>query len=115
MVCIKYWPTAAPGGLLTVSGLPKSLLWSVKVQASVKKPDPVKVNHCWIVTLPLDGRMLGGKERCPPANADPLKLGLFIRSTPPETSATLRRSPSGPPTQPGSAVVPPGATPVLKL
>src|SRR4051812_4119414 len=92
MVCIKYWPTVAPGGFAPP-------LRSEKVYASVKKPDPVNVNHCSMVTLPLFGRMLTGRERYPPAKLEGLKFGLLNWSCPPETVAIFISVPFAPPTE----------------
>src|SRR5262245_9656670 len=82
IVCIRYWPLASFGPFV-------SLLLFENVYASVKKPEPPKVNHCSIVALPLDGRMLGGSERYPPAVLGPLNAALFNCNWPPETVATL--------------------------
>jgi hypothetical protein len=80
MVCIKYCPVLAPGAFAPP-------LRSEKVYASVKKPDPVNVNHCSMVTLPLDGKMVAGRDKYPPAKLEGLKLGLLNWSWPPETVA----------------------------
>ena len=72
IVCMRYWPLVWPGGFVSLALL-------VKVQSSVKNPEPWNVNHDSIVALPLAGRMLAGSERYPLVFGvlPPVKLGLF--------------------------------------
>src|SRR5438045_9756416 len=52
-----------------------------------------------MVTLPLEGRMVGGIDRYPPANEAGLKFGLLNWSCPPETDAMFRSVPLARPTE----------------
>src|SRR5262245_22147891 len=52
MVCIRYWPLVSPGGFA-------SLLLLENAQLSVKKPEPMNVNHISMVMLPVAGRTVG--------------------------------------------------------